>query len=501
MRILLILITSLTTSLTTALVIPGSAAAQEEKGLVLESHVGARPRDADYLLAPLLDELKRAGFRGSSVAGTRIHSQHSISSKELTSKQVSEARQATKDGQSAFIEMHLEGAVSSASRAISILMSRPATMAKQQDVREYLYEALITSCLAHARLGHKTELDATMAEFSRSFPKRDVSHKKYGPEGKQLYQKMNRQLRALVKGDLQIVASPGTMIFINETYQGIGSLSTTLLPGRYRIYTQNGSHSGRVHLAEVVSERKHTLVVDQVMDSALRTSGKMVGFVFPTEDARTKHERQAAVELGRALKAQTIVLVGFHKVGGKDSIVASSIAVEEGESRASARVPLPANGAPSAAQLRSLAAFVAGSGPAGSDIEVLSSEPKSIAPTSAKGLASQATDSDPIGIRSGGEGDSGPLSSAYRYTAWGLGAVGVGVGVYLIAINGSGTCGEDVCAQNYETLVPGIGVTAAGVALGGLGFYFWSKEADKSDTKLSILPTEGGMSAALSGRF
>ncbi len=500
MRILLILITAFTTALT----VPHSAGAQEkeEMGLVLESHVGARPRDADYLLAPLLDELKRAGYRGSSVAGTRIHSQHSISSKELTSKQISEARQATKDGESAFIEMHLEGAVSSASRAISILMSRPATMAKQQDVREYLYDALIVSGLAHARLGHKTELDATMAEFSRSFPKRDVSHKKYGPEGKQLYQKMNRQLRTLVKGELQIVASPGTLIFINETYQGIGSFSTTLLPGRYRIYTQNGAHSGRVHLAEVESERKHTLVVDQVMDSALRTSGKMVGFIFANETARTKHEQQAAVELGRALKARTIILVGFHKVGGKDSIVASSIAVEAGEIRSSGAVLLPADGAPSAAQLRGLAEFAVGTGPAGSGIEVLSSEPRAIAPSSAKGLASQASDSDPIGIRSGGSDEaSGPLSPVYRYTAWGIGAVGLGVGGYLIAINGNGTCGEDVCAQNYETLGPGVGVGVAGLALVGLGFYFWSKEGEQGDTKLSLLPTEGGMSAALSGRF
>ena len=36
----------------------------EDRGLVLESYVGARPRDADYLLAPLLDELKRIGFDG-----------------------------------------------------------------------------------------------------------------------------------------------------------------------------------------------------------------------------------------------------------------------------------------------------------------------------------------------------------------------------------------------------------------------------------------------------
>src|SRR5690606_34370669 len=148
----------------------------------LESYVGARPRDADYLLAPLLDELKRIGFRDSSVAGTRIHSQHSLSSDDLAAKQIKAARRAVKAGTSTYIDGRFQGAVASATRGLDILMSRPATMARQQQVREYLYEALITSSMANKRLGATEALDLSMGEFIRSFPDRDVSHKKWGNE-------------------------------------------------------------------------------------------------------------------------------------------------------------------------------------------------------------------------------------------------------------------------------------------------------------------------------
>lgn len=493
MRILLILIASIAITA----VAPGAgvtaAQAQDQLNLVLESHVGARPRDADYLLAPLLDELKQNGFQGSSVAGTRIHSQHSISSKELTSKQIAEARQLSLDAYNAFVDLRFEGAIASANRATALLLSRPATMARQQDIRDYLYDSLILASMAYARLGNKVELEATMTEYIRSFPKREVSNKKYGPEGEKLYRQINKRLQTMEKGELQIAAEPGSTVYINEAHKGIGSLKVQLYPGRYRIYTQNGAQAGRVHIAEVTAGRSHTLVVDPVIDATLRTSGKMVGFVFDDEETRAKHEKRVTLELGRALGAKEIVLVGFHKFKGKDSIIASTIKIDDGEIGVSARVPLPSNGAPSASQLRELAQFVAGSKPASDDIQVLSNDTAQSVGTESQ-LGSMS-------IKSDSQAPSKGISPAWRWSSWALGATGLGVGAYLIAIHDTGTCGNDACPENYDTLVPGMGLAAGGVAAGLLGFYLWTKEADDDAATLSVLPTEGGFRAALSGTF
>lgn len=474
----------------------------QDRGLVLESYVGARPRDADYLLAPLLDELKRIGFRDSSVAGTRIHSQHSLSSEDLPAKQIESARRAVKDGTSAYIDGRFEGAVDSASHGLDILMSRPATMARQQQVREYLYEALITISMANKRLGANEALDISMAEFIRSFPDRDVSHKKWGNEGVELYRKINKTMNGQKKGDLQIAAGPGSMIFINERYVGLGSLTTKLFPGRYRIYTQNGSQAGRVHIVDVEAEREQTLVVDSVVDSSLRTGDGMVGFVFETDDERSQHERRVTLDLGKALGAESIILVGFHKFKGEDSVVASSLSIATGESGPSARVPLPKNGAPSAAQLRALASFVAGVGPASPDIEVLTASTAIVEVDDTPSRTSQPTSIDMRASTT-----SGGISSAWRWSSWGLGAVGIGAGAYLLSLDGTGTCrlqpGQVLCPESYETMVPGIGLIAAGTGLGLLGFYLWTREGDDGErAKLSLAPSlDGGMHASLSGTF
>ncbi len=479
-----------------------SAHAEEQRGLVIESHVGDRPRDADSLLSPLLDELKRSGFSGGSITGTRIHSKHSVSSEQLSQKQLDKVKRDVKDAHAAFIDFQFQGAVDAGTRALKMLMSRPATMARQQQIREHLYDVLIIMSMANSRLGKDEALAESMGEFIRSFPDRDVSVKKYGPEGAELYRQINKRMSAQRKGELQIAAGDGSLIFVNERYVGIGSLKLNLYPGRYRIYTQNGVRKGRVHIAQVAEERKQTLVVDEVVDRSLRTAGGFVGLIFASEEERTKEERRVTMQLGAAVGAKTIVLVGFHKIKGRDSIVASSLSIENGESGLSARVLLPKNGVPSASQLRALAAFVSGSKPASKGIEVFTVNGPVLGRGNSKSDGETVTG---IHAQRDDGAESGSISPAWRWTSWGLGLAGVGVGGYLIAIDGDGTCslqpGQMVCPESFETLVPGVGLLSAGAALGVLGFYLWTKEESPGNTSLSLLPSQGGWKASLTTRF
>ncbi len=493
--------------LTGSLWAPTAASAdvpEEEKGLVLESYVGGRPRDADHLLGPLLDELKQAGYRGSSVVGMRIQSQHSISPHKLNKKDIQNAHRLIKEGHSAFIDSRFEGALSSAGKGLQMLLRRPATMATQQQVRELMYEALMTLSLAHHRLGHKDQLREVMGEYIRSFPDRDVSRRDYGPEGAELYRRIIREMNQHERGELQIAAGAGTMIFINERYAGLGSYKSKLFPGKYRVYTQSGSDAGRVHLVTVPSGGKGTLVVDKFLDATLHTDENFVGYSFANEEQRLANEHKITVALGRALGTKTIIVVGLHKEEGNTYIVATSIATDRNVSGSSARILVPKDSAPSATQLRNLAQYIAGSSPASSSIEVLA-KAKQIDDEPISGGTTTASKSGAT-LHKKSSGNESGISPVWKYVSWTAGAAAIAGGGYLIAINGTGTCdrtgGVQNCPKNFETLPAGIGTVLGGAVLGAAGFYLWGKEAPaKKSINLSILPSDGGVHAAVFGRF
>jgi hypothetical protein len=373
-------------------------------------------------------------------------------------------------------------------------------MATQQQVREHLYNALIIISMAYSRLGKDKELEESMGEFIRSFPDRDVSIKKYGPEGEQLYRDINKRLASQAKGQLQIASDPESLVFINERYIGIGSVKLDLYPGRYRVYTRSAKSKGRVHLAMVEPARKQTLLVDKLVDSSLRTGRGFAGLVFADDDERRNEERRVTLQLGKAIGVPTIIIVGIHKVKGRETIVASALSIDTGETGLSARVPLPKNGAPLAAQLRALAAFVSGSEPASADIEVFTIDGTVVANGAApKPGAGVIRDSVERTSTSSG------ISPAWRWTSWGLAAVGFGAGGYLLSIDGKGSCNLKpnmmICPNSYDTLAPAIASMGAGAVLGVLGFYLWSREDSGSGTTLSLTPTQSGWSAGLSGQF
>lgn len=466
--------------------------------LVLESHVGSRPRDADYLLDPLLDELTRHGFRASSVTGTKIHSKHSLSSESLAEKDIKKAREAINAGYQAYIHAKYEGAIEECGRGIDILLSRPATMVRKRLLLNDLAKGLVVTSMANSRLSRDDALEESMAEYLRTFPDREISKASYGPEGVKLYQTINRRLRKRNNtGKLQIAAGNDAMVYVNETNVGIGSQELEVLPGRYRIYTQRGAKPGRVHLVDVEEDRTRTLVVDPLLDAALHTDD-FVGFSFVSNEARAEFEERAARQLGMALGAKKIVLVGFKEVKGQDSIVVSMVEIASKGTGTAARVPIPRDSAPSAKQLRALAAFVVGDSPPSDSIEVLSVR------TNQTDSKNGSEGGNRLSLHSGSEADTG-ISSAWRWTSWVAGAAAIGVGGYLIAIDGDGTCqllpGQSVCPENYETLVPGIAAVTSGVALGALGFYLWTKEGGESESRLSIAPTRGGLAVGYSGSF
>jgi hypothetical protein len=103
-----------------------------------------------------------------------------------------------------------------------------------------------------------------------------------------------------------------------------------------------------------------------------------------------------------------------------------------------------------------------------------------------------------------------PEAPASRYGAWkwvtaGGAAAAVAGGVALIAINGSLTDCPPVgtCKSKYDTVLPGLALAGAGLALGGLAVYFIvnDKANDRSAPSAAIIPLPGGAAALVRGRF
>jgi hypothetical protein len=99
-------------------------------------------------------------------------------------------------------------------------------------------------------------------------------------------------------------------------------------------------------------------------------------------------------------------------------------------------------------------------------------------------------------------------SGGHRGLAIGLtvgGAVALGVGGYLINLEGQVTCtdgrGRTECPKVYNTKWPGAAAIAVGAASVGAGITLFTTSPAKGGAQAVIVPTAGGAQAGLSARF
>lgn len=86
--------------------------------------------------------------------------------------------------------------------------------------------------------------------------------------------------------------------------------------------------------------------------------------------------------------------------------------------------------------------------------------------------------------------------------AIGLGVVAVGAGIYMLSIDGDGTCdGGGECPELNDTLLPGAVSTGVGAILIGAGVYLFTRKRTRRDVGVSLAPLPGGGSFSIAGRF
>lgn len=464
-----------------------SAALAQRGSIVLESYAGERPRDADELLTPLFRELATKGFLAGNDVAQLIEAKVSRAGDPLDPAQLAEATRLIDHGYGSFLKGQFEVATTELGRALEMLRSRPATLSKNQPLRDQALRAHLGLALAHQRLGHAEDATAVMAEFARSFPDREISRAQYGPEPAELAKKVRAELDQRGRGALKIKVDDATaVIFLNERYLGVGEASVLdLYAGKYRIYVQRGTSAGRVHEVDVVPGSEQTVKISWALDAALKTA-PFTGLSFEGEAARD--EAALASNLALALDAPRVVVISIREFDKRRSLWGAVLDPASGKSSRSGALALePVKPGPD--KIRELGRYLTG-GEASPDII--------IEPNFDTGPEPKADPKVIDKFRPGSGSDGGSVSRPFKVLKWVTLIVGVGAlgaGAYLIAIDGKSSCDAPGCADEYDTAVPGYVSAGAGAALIGAGIVFFIKDsgAKKRESQVSFAPARGGM--------
>ncbi|MCC6993087.1 MAG: hypothetical protein IT370_00525 [Deltaproteobacteria bacterium] len=474
-----------------------TSAAWARGPVAIESYGGARPRDAGGFMAPVLAELEARGY-ASGKLGARIEDEVSLPGESLAPAAIADAERLIDHGYRAFLKGEFETATDELGRALDVLRSRPATIARNQQLRDPTIKAHLGLSLAHLRLGHAEAATQTMAEFVRSFPDREISRASYGPEPAELAKKVRAELTQRGRATLSIsVDDPTAVIFINERFLAVGQASATdLFAGRYRIYVQRGTTPGRVHLVDVVPGSEHKLAVRWQLDAALSTR-PFVGLVFDSEAARAASDAQLASDLGVGLDASQVVVLTITSIDRRRVIMGRVLDPGTGKASRSGALALePAP--PGRDKLVGLARYLAGGKPPiGVDTDPGETRPDGEGDTAEEPVPTPA----PAALDRGGR-------RPYRLWKWlalGGGVAAAGAGVALIVLDGRKSCSTTGCSDEYDTALPGYVSAGVGAALIGVGIVLFVKDTSSGGTgerrQVGLAPVDRGLALTYGGNF
>lgn len=342
----------------TAVLVPTSALADS---IAIESYAGARPADSEKLLAPIFDELDGRGFASGRQLEQRVASRVSSAPAVLSETRVAEAKKFVSSGSDQFSNGAFDSAIKELQHGLKILDSAPVTRALDQKLRDVRFRGLVFLSLAHGRRGEPAAATRAMAELARSYPDKQVSRAQYGPEARDLYMKVTRELKKQGLGVLHVkVDDARTVVFVNERYAGVGKVSLRDLPsGRYRVFVQQGDVRGRLHTVDVAPGSEATVSITWLAESTLRTDETHVSFVFAEEAGRSKSENAESVRLTRLINASSVIVLSIRDYNGQRSIVGSYLAVDSSKPIRTAAISVDPV-VPSEDKLRAMGRFLAG---------------------------------------------------------------------------------------------------------------------------------------------
>jgi hypothetical protein len=383
----------------------------------------------NYLLRTLGDRAPRHGDPLRSAVETRV------SRNPGTGIDVAKLRQQVDAGCQHFIEGEYEQSIQELSVARTKMLTQQAMMAVDQTLRDVLHRTTLFLAHAQLRAGNASEAATLVAETIRSFPDRSLSPVHHGPDLVRLFRQERRRLRQQERGSLAIEAKPaGCMVFVNERYVGLSPTRLTdLYPGTYRVFLQRPNEPGRVHIVEVASAPRE-LKVDFLLDRALQTAPEVL-LLYPNQATKAELVQRHAGRIGRNVGARQVLLVTLRRYQGRLSLQGTVLdATNDGTVRA-ALIALEPN-TPAPKTIKALGRFLV----FGERSDQITLVERTLPTRRASG-------------------------SIWRWITLGVGLASLGGGIPLLVIHDKGTCGQTSCAETYNTLAPGLGLTIAGGAL------------------------------------
>jgi hypothetical protein len=475
-----------------ALALAAPADARGQGSILLESYAGDPPPDAARYVSALVSSMGEAAPLHGAALRRQIEVR--LSATPGPPALPEQMKDLVKRGRTEFIEGNFKRAIAKLERARSALLEHPALLATNQGLRDSLHMALLYLGHAYLRTTEGEKATERVSEVIRSFPDKELSLVRYGPELVRFYKKVRREMLQQPRGSLTVKTTPPScMVFVNERYVGLSPISVeNLHQGRYRVYTQTGRSRGRVYSVNVTGGGGQ-IQVDFELDRTLRTE-PYVGFRFEDPDSMEGSEVSYAAAVARSLDASTAFLVGFRSHRGRRVLMGTVVNAATGRVVRSGMVALePAE--PSASTLGALGGFlVAGKSSQGVIIR------------SGGGVITHGVDPTAGGGSPAKPADEGPGFFSARVFKWitlGLAVGGLAAGVPLIVLDGRGTCDHDRCPDTYHTMTPGIALAAVGGAAAvtsGILFYLDARR-ERPGTAAAIapqlLPGGGGITASV----
>ncbi|MBL9014284.1 MAG: hypothetical protein JNL83_08910 [Myxococcales bacterium] len=458
-------------------------------GIVVESYVGARPADADQVLAPLIQEMRRRKYQVGAALGqdydARV-SRPSAGSVRATFDAEADA------GIKQWAQGKFEDAVATLQPLVDEAQANPGALIAKPRLADAYLKALTGLGLSKQRLGDPAAAREAFDEVVRSFPTGGVARSTYGPQAAADFDARKKQVLADPKGRLAVkTADDATEIYINERLERRGFTEKELVPGTYRVVAKLGSLVSRVHRVEVRAGEERTIQIDPAFDSALRTAG-WAGFSFESAADSEDHEAAFAARFGTAIGAPAVVVVSIDDVRGSRAIVGALVQLNGKEIR---RASLALAPAPSQERFEVLARFLVGENvTTGIDVELDGAMPVLTGGGGTK-----------IGPR-----PERPSAPASRWVGWpvitsvvALGAIGVSA--YYLSKDGDCKDGSTnpACEPVYETKTGAIIGFAGGGVMAALTVYLivtWPS-APKSTTAFVAPAGVDGAVAGISGSW
>jgi hypothetical protein len=477
--------------------ITAASAAPPGDPIVVEGRVGEAPPDGALLLAPVLAELSRSGFAGPGAVAGRIDQTLSRPARLLGDEEAAEAIRAIEGGYKQFVAGKFDAAIQEIERGLAPLRAAPAAVIGNTERRDAVMRGLIGLALAHKRRGREVQAADAMKELVRSFPDREVSNKSYGPEPREFFEAVRRDLGRDGKGAIAVdLDDDRTVVFVNERYAGAGDVKVNdLYPGTYRLFLQQGNQLGRIHEVVVEPGATATVNLSWQLDAMLRTDGG-AALRFDDDAARRDLEARFAVRLARALGAPSVVVLGIRENRGRRSVVGAFYAADSTRPLRSGAVAVEPV-APGRDRLEALARLLAGDDAAAALVAPLAEEPV----VSADAGAQAAPRDRDVGGR--------PLR-IWKWVALGAGVAAMAGGATLLALHEPPPePGDGRGLSRRDTRTAGIVTGSAGVALTGLGVYFFVRdrrdaraEEARGPDRAALVPLDGGGAAlVVGGRF